>query len=134
MQTLYHSITAEKPGAPKGPRNYARKAGRPTKYRPDARLLTDLYLQSRKDVFDIVDRKWHVRLPSIRGFALYLRVHRDTLYRWAKIHPDYAQALEEISSVQFERLLCGGLAGRYDARLTVRLLMSNHRRRFNRGL
>lgn len=111
----------------------SRKRGRPTKYVPGGLVFLEAYLGGCRDVFDTSARRWHVRLPTIDGFALYLGVHRDTLYAWAKIHPEYEYALEKLMRIQYLRLLNGGLSGQYQSWLVVLMLTRNHRRRFMSG-
>lgn len=83
-----------------------------------------------EDTFDVRTRKWTVRLPMVEGFADYLRVHRDTLYRWARTYPEYRRALDHLMLIQYLRLVEGGLSGRYKTRLVILMLMRNHSHRF----
>ena len=92
-------------------------------------MLLETYLAGCIDVFEVATRRWHVRLPTIEGFALYLGVHRDTLYAWAKKYPEYGDALERLMSIQYSRLVNGGLAGHYRTWLVVLMLKRNHRKR-----
>lgn len=103
-----------------------RKRGRPTKYHSGVDMLLEIYLESCEDVFDVPTRKWHVRLPTVDGFSDYLGVHRDTLYRWAKVHPDYGHVLDRIKRVQHTRLLNGGLSSHYSTSFAMFLLKVNH--------
>lgn len=105
-----------------------RKRGRPTKYVPGARVLLDAYLEGCKDSYDI-RTGWHVRLPMVEGFALYLGVHRDTLNAWSRKYPEYNDAVELLKVLQFTRLINGGLAGHYKSWLVIMLLRRNHRHR-----
>lgn len=107
-----------------------RKRGRPTKYHPEILVFLEAYLTGCVDTFDIPTRRWHVRLPTIVGFALYLGVHRDTLYSWARTRPECEEALERLMTEQFLRLIEGGLSGRYKEWLVIRMLKNNHREHF----
>lgn len=103
-----------------------RRRGRPTKCQPGVSILLDIYLEHCQDKFDIPTRKWYVQLPTTDGFADYLGVHRDSLYRWAKTYLEYKDALERLKRVQHNRLLNGGLSGRYRASFAIFLLKANH--------
>ena len=107
-----------------------RQRGRPTKYHSGAGVMLEAYLMGCVDTFDIKDRKWHVRLPTVDGFAAYLGVHRDTLHTWAKIHKEYRHALERLIRTQYIRLLNGGLAGHYKSSLVILMISCNHWKRF----
>lgn len=106
-----------------------RKRGRPTKYVPGTSVLLETYLVGCVDVYEVLTQRWHVRLPTIEGFALYLGVHRDTLYAWAKKYPEYRDAMDRLMSIQCTRLINGGLAGHYRTWLVIVMLMRNHRGR-----
>jgi DNA-packaging protein gp3 len=67
------------------------------------------------------------KLPTVEGYALFLHVHRDTLYEWAKLHPDFSDTLEEISHLQKEQLINDGIYGGKDVNSTiVKLLLQNN--------
>jgi len=55
--------------------------GRPSSYKPE-------YCQQ------IIE---HVGVEgnTIRSFATFIRVHKDTLYEWATVHPDFSAALKQ---------------------------------------
>jgi hypothetical protein len=110
-----------------------RKRGRPTKYVPGSSMLLETYLAGCVDVFDVPTRLWHIRLPTIEGFALYLGIHRDTLYAWAKKYPECRDAMDKLMSIQFTRLVNGGLSKRYSSWLVILMLRRNHWERFLRN-
>ncbi len=105
------------------------KRGRPTKYQSGIDILAEAYLDGCRDIFEAITRKWHVHLPTIGGFALYLGVHKSTLYNLAKNYQDYTFALERIMNNQYGRLINGGLSRRYKATLVVLMLKRNHWKR-----
>ncbi|MDO8742160.1 MAG: hypothetical protein Q7J45_01300 [bacterium] len=102
------------------------KRGRPTKYVSGVGVLLEAYMAGCVDVYDVATGRWHVRLPMIEGFALYLGVHRDTLNAWSKKYPEYRDALELLKVHQFTRLINGGLANHYKSWLVIMLLKRNH--------
>lgn len=66
-----------------------------------------------------------VNLPKAEGLAKYLGVHRDTLYEWAKVHPEFSDILEAINQEQVNRLIDNGLAGKYNPTI-VKLVLAKH--------
>jgi hypothetical protein len=99
-------------------------AGRPTEYSEDILELTHEYLIQCNDA-EQADEKLQVNLPTIEGLASYLRISRDTLYEWAKVHAEFSDMLEEIRTNQAEKLINNGLAGRYNSTIT-KLLLHKH--------
>jgi hypothetical protein len=67
-----------------------------------------------------------VNLPSIEGFAEFLRVSKDSLYEWKKLYKDFSDALDEIMVKQHNALVSGGLSGTYSPVIAKLLLSSNH--------
>ena len=100
--------------------------GRPTLY--DANILQKVndYLQSCTDIDEKDNRRIRVNLPKVEGLARYLSVSKDTLYEWAKRHPDFSDALREIKNEQYCRLIDEGLASRYNPTIVKLMLSSNH--------
>lgn len=95
------------------------KLGRPTKYDPS--FVTDLpdYLSTTG--------KEQMSLPTIEGFALYLQIHKDTLYEWAKLYPDFSDALKTIELLQKQQLINDGIYGGKEVNSTiVKLLLQNN--------
>lgn len=102
----------------------ANLGGRPTDYSLEILNKAQKYLKQCKD--EVIENKLRVDLPSIEGLAIYLKVHRDTLYEWAKIHPGISDTLEEIKAEQAKRLLNKGLSGEYNSTIAKLILSSNH--------
>ena len=87
------------------------------------------YVASRRDAYDSASGKYEVDLPSIEGFALYLKVSRDTLYAWKRESHDVADALDYIKMEQRKRLINKGLGGKYNAAIVKLILVNNHEMR-----
>lgn len=113
------------------------KTGRPTKYSPAIVTKTRAYLDSCVDEYfdyhktqgaksDTYERKVRVKLPTIEGLALYLKVNKDTVLEWGKIHPAFSGALADLKAMQHERLIAGGLSGDYTPLIAKLVLSANH--------
>jgi len=118
--------------------------GRPTEYSPELVLRVYKYLESCEDKWYPqiqsykegeqdgpmeklnVKQQLHVKIPSVRGFSLYSKIPKSTIYDWAKKHPEFSDALELISDEQHERLFNQGLAGVYNPTIAKLGLTSNH--------
>lgn len=93
--------------------------GRPTKYTPDMIELADKYLKTTGT--------YNMKLPTIEGLALYLGLHRDTLYEWAKKYPQISDTLRNIEQLQKEQLIESGIYGGKEVNATiVKLLLQNN--------
>lgn len=102
--------------------------GRPTKYNPDFVNELDNYLKTCG--------KEQTSLPTIEGFALFLGVHRDTLYEWADkkddngklIHPEFSDTLKDLEQIQKQQLIDDGIYGGKEVNATIvkLMLMNNH--------
>lgn len=100
-------------------------AGRPTKYKESFILKADEYLSENKDGIE-ADSGIKVQLPTIEGFAGFLKVNKDTLYEWKSKYPGFSDALGKISREQRERLINEGLSGRYNSTIAKLMLANNH--------
>ncbi len=74
---------------------------------------------------ELYKNRLKVNLPSIEGLALYLHVHKDTLYEWEKIHPEFSDVLGDIRAKQADRLISNGLSGDYNPTI-AKLLLTKH--------
>jgi hypothetical protein len=89
-------------------------SGRPTDYNDEVLDKVDEYLQK-------IATKENGMLPTVEGFALYIRVERKTLYNWANAkievskdkledaHPEFKKAMDRIMAVQLVRLINDGI-------------------------
>lgn len=92
--------------------------GRPTKYSDDIQAKADAYVDGGFiESGDVV--------PSRAGLALELRVSRETLTNWEKVHPEFLGTLERLSWLQERISLNGGLKGELNSTI-VKLLLANH--------
>lgn len=93
--------------------------GRPTKYDPAFVDSVNKYLETTG--------KEQLHLPKMESFALFLGVHKDTLYEWAKHYPDFSKAMDKIMMKQAEQLIDDGIYGGKEVNATiVKLLLQNN--------
>ena len=95
------------------------KVGRPTKYDPKFIEEADKYLATTGH--------GSMHMPKIESFALHLGVSKDSLYEWAKLYPEFSDALGRILLYQGERLIDDGIYGGKEVNATiVKLLLQNN--------
>lgn len=110
--------------------------GRPTDYNDQIAVAAQEYLDScvdeikqvvtgESDKFTTYKEKTIVKLPSIEGLARYLKISKDTIYAWEKIHPKFSYVLHTLRSEQADRLINMGLSGDYNPVIS-RMLLSKH--------
>jgi hypothetical protein len=104
--------------------------GQPTKYSPAVITETEKYLHECIDKVEYIGDKRPIRiidahLPTIEGLANRLRVHRDTLYEWAKHYKEFSDMLTHVRQLQAERLINKGLSGDYNPVIS-KLLLAKH--------
>lgn len=111
-------------------------AGRPTSYTENITTMAQEYLDSCTDEikqvvtgesekFTTFKEKVVVKLPSIEGLARFLKISKDTIYEWEKIHPEFSDVLHALRSEQADRLINMGLSGDYNPVIS-RMLLSKH--------
>lgn len=110
--------------------------GRPTEYNEDIISKSMEYIEScvdeidefhktRGEKSDSYDRLVEVKLPTIEGLAVYLKVARSTVYKWAEEKPEFSDILEQLQSIQAERLINNGLNGNYNP-IIAKLILMKH--------
>jgi len=96
------------------------KVGRPTKYTPEIIIELNKYLAEAIPE--------NMKIPTVEGIALKLGINKDTLYEWAKVHPEFSDALEILKMKQKEALTEIGIFGGKEINSTIvsLLLKVNH--------
>jgi hypothetical protein len=95
-------------------------AGRPTDYKPEVIDEINEYLKSATPE--------NQQIPTIERIALNLGIHRDTLYEWAKVHPEFSDTIEKVKATQKDLLIQTGIFGGKEVNATIiaLLLKVNH--------
>lgn len=93
---------------------------RPTKYDP-------IFVDKLDDYLETTGRE-QTSLPTVEGFAIYLDITKETLYQWAKIYPEFSDALRRIKIKQAKQLIDDGIYGGKEVNSTIvkLLLQANH--------
>ncbi len=65
------------------------------------------------------------KVPSVAGLAVYLKVTRDTIYRWMKEYSELSDTISMMMAQQEQTLLDNGLTGVFNAHIT-KLVLSKH--------
>ena len=113
------------------------RTGRPTVYDPAFVEKVHAYLRENQDEWsefhktrgeksDSYEPVVKVKLPTVEGFARFIGVHKDTLYEWKCLYPDFSDALDKIVEEQRDRLINEGLAGNYNPLIAKLVLSANH--------
>lgn len=113
--------------------------GRPTEYSPEIIEKIKEYLELCVDEneqivkqentekgYQMYETRLKVRIPTIEGLAVHLKIHKDTIYEWVSIYPEFSDAIEELRAIQSDRVLNNGLAGTYNSTIAKLLLSSKH--------
>ena len=83
------------------------------------------YHKTRGEKSDTFDRLVRVKLPTIEGLAVHLQISRDTVYAWKEAHKEFSYIIEELQSIQADRLLNSGLSGDYNPTI-AKVLLTKH--------
>lgn len=90
------------------------KIGRPQEY-------NETYIEKANEYLESIGKN----LPSIEGLAVFLNVHRSTIYDWKDKFADFSDILEKILSVQADSLMNNGLNGKWNATIS-KLILTKH--------
>lgn len=82
-------------------------------------------IKSEGDKSTSYDNLVRVKLPTIEGLAVFLKVARSTIYEWQKKYPEFSDIIERLQSIQAERLLNNGLSGTYNSTI-AKVLLTKH--------
>lgn len=96
---------------------------RPTDYNEEILTKTMQYLEDCKDT--ITEGKLTVKLPTIEGLAYFLKVNRDTIYEWCRVHPEFSDIIDDLRAKQADSLINSGLAGTYNSTI-AKVLLAKH--------
>jgi hypothetical protein len=96
------------------------QVGRPSEYKPEIIDELNKYLE-----FAVPE---NMKIPTVEGLALKLGISKNTLYVWAKEHPEFQDALDELKMRQKESLTDIGIFGgkEINATIVALLLKVNH--------
>lgn len=94
--------------------------GRPTEYDPIRTIeRANAYIESPRAA------NGKVGFPSVARLALYLGVHRSTIYEWAKTYPDFSDIVEKLLAEQESTLIENGLDGTFNSSIT-KVILTKH--------
>jgi len=62
---------------------------------------------------------------SLEGLALYLGIHRSTIYDWKDKHDEFSDIVEKVLQHQAKKLQDKGLTGEFNSSIT-KLLLTKH--------
>ena len=118
--------------------------GRPSEYSEEILIKAQEYIDSCQDEEYQVTKyegekstgyetKLRVKIPTIEGLAVYLHIHKDTIYEWEKAksedgslkYPEFSDVIDELRAKQAERLVNNGLSGSYNPTI-AKVLLSKH--------
>lgn len=111
-------------------------AGRPIEYTDKFPAKALEYLESCEDKeeqivsgesekFTAFKQKLRVNLPTIEGLAVYLGIHKDTVYEWEKTYPEFSDVISVLRGKQSKELINKGLSGDYNP-IIAKLLLMKH--------
>lgn len=105
----------------------AHAGGRPTKLTPELIKKAQAYIWVSKENNGAGWKQVNGEVvPTIEGLAMFLKVHRDTIYSWGKQNEQISDIIEAIKQEQAVTLISGGLRGAFNATISKLLLSSKH--------
>ncbi len=127
--------------------NKTQKVGRPTGFQPEYIDMAWEYINkivSRNEEEEIIDtrvveefgdlqkekktykKKVNTTFPTIEGLALYLGVNNKTILDWAKVFPEFSEAVEKINEIQKNNIIERTSRGDYNVGIANLILSANH--------
>ena len=114
----------------------AHAGGRPTEYNEEILTKARQYLSecvddedefhsTRGEKSDGYQRLVRVRIPTIEGLAVYLKINRCTVYDWKEKYQKFSDIFEELLAKQADRLLNNGLSGNYNSTI-AKVMLTKH--------
>lgn len=100
--------------------------GRPTKLTPELVEKAATYINVSGEEGVPGYTKDGSIIPTVEGFASYLKVNRDTVYAWSKEHESFSDIFDEIKNQQATMLISGALANKYNAVIAKMILSGKH--------
>jgi hypothetical protein len=118
------------------------EGGRPTDYCEETLTKTREYIDNCEDTYEVIIRpkiengkhlgdeefrKETIKIPTIEGLAVYLKLNKDTIYTWRKDEEkkEFSDLIEELLAKQADRLLNKGLSGEYSP-VIAKVLLTKH--------
>jgi len=83
------------------------------------------YHKTRGEKSDSYERIVRVKIPTIEGLASYLKISKDTVYAWEKIHKEFSYVIDDLRSIQADRLINNGMSGDYNPTI-AKVLLTKH--------
>lgn len=71
------------------------------------------------------ENKLIVKIPTIEGLAVYLNVHKSTIYDWESRFTEFSDVIAKLRSIQADRLINNGLSGDYNPTI-AKVLLTKH--------
>ena len=93
------------------------KMGCPTKYNKRIAGKAKEYLRTYKELDEPI--------PTLAGLSLFLKLDRETLYRWSDKYADICGTLRDLKDIQERELLKGSLTGTYNSTI-AKLILHKH--------
>jgi hypothetical protein len=119
-------------------KNIVEESTKPTDYRPEysTTTLQEYYawveskdqremIPTGKDGMNLIILN-NCKLLSMRGYAKFLSKTEKTLEEWILVHPDFAEAMDQLKKDQKDQLLEKGMIRQYDPNLAKFALINNH--------
>jgi ABC-type transport system substrate-binding protein len=113
------------------------KVGRPTEYNKDILTKAKKYILESEDEevqqlvglsakgTELFKNKLNVKIPTIEGLALYLKINRDTIYDWEEKYKPFSDIIGELRAKQANALVSKGLSGDYNPTI-AKVLLAKH--------